>query len=99
MSNEFWQRIDMQLDALKTARSATDVIAILDEPSSGDAFFAGSGGDGDVASSLREAGWDMVMYDAHYYWVMRAPNGDLITYVEGDVFRGNQMLPRGEATA
>lgn len=93
----FWAHIDTQLEALKTVGSADEVIAVLDPPSSGDAFFAGSGGDGSVADSLRDAGWTTAVYEADYYWVMKAPNGDLITYVEGDVYRGNTMPPRGSA--
>jgi len=94
--DEFWKAIDTQLELLKKAKSADDVLAILPRipgTSSGDGFFAGGGGDGDVASSLSEAGWTMARYKAHYYWCMQAPNGDLITYVEGDIYRGNTMLP------
>ncbi len=93
----FWAEIDAQLDALKTAGSADDVIRILGgsaAASSGDAFFAGSGGDGTVEGALDEAGWTHVWREASYYWAMRAPNGDGVTYVEGDVYRGIQGRPR-----
>ena len=95
----FWAEIDRQLLELKSAKSADDVLRIcpaVPGVSSGEGFFAGSGGDGAVSSSLLVAGWQMVSYDAHYYWCMRAPNGDKVTYVEGDLYRGNQMLPHGE---
>jgi hypothetical protein len=90
--DSFWAHIDKQLAELCTAKTADDVIRILDGPSSGDAFFAGSGGDGSIASSLFEAGWDCTWREADYYWVMRAPNGDEITYVEGDVYRGDTHI-------
>ena len=85
----FWERIDNQLERLRSAKSADEVIAILDPPSSGDAFFAGSGGDGSVYGSLMQAGWDVAWWVARYYWAMRSPDGQSgITYVEGDVYRG-----------
>lgn len=96
----FWEHIDKQLEDLKSATSAEDVFRICPTTPglSADAargFFAGGGGDGEVSVSLEEAGWTMVSYRARYYWVMRAPNGDKITYVEGDLYSGNQMLPAG----
>lgn len=90
----FWAHIEAQLDELRTAQSADDVIRILDAPSSGDAFFAGGGGDVTPMEPLSEAGWRVTWAEANYYYVMRAPNGDLITYVEGDVYRGDVALKR-----
>lgn len=94
----FWAAIDAQLEALKGAKTAADVIRILGgrhpDASNADAFFAGSGGDGSVYESLAEAGWSNVWFEAGYYWVMRAPDGTAITYVEGDVFVGNQVARR-----
>jgi hypothetical protein len=87
----FWAAIDAQLEALTTAANADDVVRILggsENASSGDAFFGGSGGDGSVEDALEEAGWSHVWRKASYYWAMRSPRGDGITYVEGDVYRG-----------
>ena len=91
--DDFWKAIETQLEVLKKAKTADDVLFILRKhpDSSGHGFFAGGGGDGDVASSLSEAGWTMVWYRANYYWCMQAPNGDLISYVEGDIYRGNSL--------
>lgn len=89
----FWAQIDAQLEELKQAKTADDVIRILggaDQASAGEAFFAGSGGDGRVEDSLETAGWTFAWREAHYYWAMHAPNGDGITYVEGDIYRGIQ---------
>ena len=100
MSHGFWAHIDRQLLLLKTAKSAEDVITILGRrtSSTGDAFFAGGGGDGSIAGALTEAGWTVAWMEADYYWCMVAPDGSKITYVEGDVFRGNQRpLPHKEA--
>ena len=89
----FWAQIEAQLAELKQAATADDVIRILggaEGASAGDAFFAGSGGDDSVEDALSEAGWTHVWRKAHYYWAMQAPNGDGITYVEGDIYRGIQ---------
>lgn len=97
--SDFWKEIDRQLDELKTATSAADVTRILSRERCPDphvmacdnaaAFFAGGGGDDTVYEALREAGWKVVWYDAWYYNCLRAPNGDKITYVEGDVYVGD----------
>jgi len=95
MTAGFWEAIDHQLADLRTARTADAVFNILDGGTQpGAAFFAGGGGDGSVEGSLVDAGWSHVWRQAHYYWCMVAPNGDVITYVEGDVYRGNQAVPR-----
>lgn len=90
----FWGHIDAQLAKLRTAGTADDVIRLLDPPSSGDAFFAGSGGDDSLMEALEAAGWVVTWAEASYYYVMKAPNGDLITYVEGDVYRGDVAVKR-----
>lgn len=92
----FWDLIDAQLDELRSAQSAEDVARILgadrnpygdDYPyASAPAFFGGGGGDVLPSAPLREAGWRMVWAEARYHWCMEAPNGDRITYVEGDVY-------------
>lgn len=92
----FWECIDGQLLALTRAKSAADVTAILetarnpygdpDIAGKVDGFFAGGGGDDDPSGPLYEAGWRTVWSEASYYWCMEAPNGDRITYVEGDIY-------------
>lgn len=93
MAADFWQHIDSQLERLRAARTADDVLAILPKipgTSAGDGFFEGSGGDGTVSESLLDAGWNFVWRQAGYYWCMKAPNGDAVTYIEGDLYRGDQ---------
>jgi hypothetical protein len=84
------------LDELSRARTADDVLRILarrdGDAGCGDAFFAGSGGDGTVWEALTAAGWTVTWAEADYYYVIRAPNGDLVTYCEGDIYRGDQAL-------
>jgi hypothetical protein len=95
----FWRAIEEQCQELRSAKTAAEVIAILNrpgspsEPSSGDAFFAGSGGDTQLDDCLHEAGWSYAWREASYYWAMRAPDGSLLTYVEGDVYLGD-TIPR-----
>src|SRR5690606_16622391 len=98
MSDNFWAVIEEQLAELQTAATSDDVIRILSQDrnpygrdsSSADGFFAGSGGDGSVLDSLEQAGWRVRWFEAHYHWCAEAPNGDRITYVEGDIYRGDR---------
>lgn len=92
----FWTTIKEQLEELKSAKSADDVIRILshernpygEKCGSAAGFFAGSGGDGTVRDSLIEAGWTVIRAKAPYYYSMRAPDGSVITYIEDDIYRG-----------
>ncbi|MYR95485.1 MULTISPECIES: hypothetical protein [unclassified Streptomyces] len=93
MSKKFWEMIATQLDALESAQSADDVLRILrvvPGVSAGDGFFEGSGGDRTVWDSLRKAGWVQIWAKAAYYYAMRAPDGSAITYIEGDIYRGDR---------
>lgn len=99
MSDTFWTVIAEQHKELESARTADDVIRILahdrnpygpDRGNPGDAFFAGSGGDRTVAAALRTAGWKTIWAEAAYYYVKRAPDGSTITYIEGDIYRGDR---------
>jgi hypothetical protein len=92
MSDDFWKTIGEQLDALTTAGTVGEVLAILPAQDNGaDGFFEGGGGDGRVDEALRTAGWRTVVWRASYYWVMESLDGELLTYVEGDVYRGNKI--------
>jgi hypothetical protein len=96
MTDNFWGVIKAQVEELRTAKGADDVLRILskerdpygpDHETGGcDAFFAGGGGDDTVHESLVDAGWRTIWYEAWYYWAMRAPDGTVITYIEGDIF-------------
>lgn len=98
---DFWDHIASQLQQLETAQTADDVCRILSKANNPngdacevgecDAFFAGSGGDYTPRSSLVKAGWRTIQAEASYYYAMQAPNGDVITYCEGDICRGNVM--------
>lgn len=91
MTDGFWQMINAQLEQAQTAKTAAEVLLIFKvEDHNSPAFFAGSGGDGSVMCSLIDAGWSHVWTEASYYWAMRAPDGSVITYIEGDIFEGNQ---------
>jgi hypothetical protein len=96
--NNFWKAIDYQIDSLEARKpkSAAAVFSTLGgKPpvgiSSGAAFFAGSGGDRGILRPLEEAGWRIVWLEADYHWCIRHPEtADKITYVEGDLYEGNQ---------
>ena len=92
--NDFWAHIDSQISQLRTAKTADEVLAICPPTTVADGagFFAGSGGDATVLDALREAGWTVVDWRATYYWCAQAPDGSLITYVEGDLYQGNTLM-------
>lgn len=90
----FWENVEACLDSIETARTSDAVISVLNkhfpEGASGDAFFGGSGGDRQLWDSLAVAGWTKVWAEASYYYVATNPAGELITYIEGDVYRGDR---------
>ncbi|MGW5773128.1 hypothetical protein ACWEVY_28750 [Streptomyces longwoodensis] len=105
MTDTFWTAVRAQLKELKSAKSADDVIRILspernpyriEDPNwdgidgAAQGFFAGSGGEDTVDEALDEAGWRYLWSRANYWWAMQAPDGSVITYVEGDVYRGDR---------
>lgn len=101
--SEFWDAVNAQLMELRKARSADDVLRILSRERvpdghsklvAGDGFFAGSGGDDTVEDALTDAGWTLVWSEASYYYAMKGPDGSVITYVEGDIYRGDRKAQR-----
>ena len=96
--DDFWTNVDTALKRCVSANTVEEVITILNEhfhPSAGVAFFGGGGGDESLIDALywdrTTTGWRIVRYDADYYWCLADTNGDLLTYIEGDVYRGNTM--------
>ena len=105
MSDSFWAAIEGQLDKLREARTVDDVVGVLADPPaviadyigdgcSGDAFFAGSGGDTRILDVLIDAGWRTTWFEASYYYVLEAPDGGELTYIEGDIYRGDRATVR-----
>lgn len=96
MTDPFWQNVDDSLDTLEQEKpdTAAGVVALLNEysePSAGDAFFPGSGGDRDLIGSLLVAGWEVVWEEASYFYVARHESTEeLLTYIEGDVYIGDR---------
>jgi hypothetical protein len=55
------------------------------------AFFAGSGGDKSLWWALVDVGWQNVWFEEEYYYALKHPaTGEVLTYVEGDIYRGDQ---------
>lgn len=91
MLDSFWEVIAEQLQQLRTAKTADDVLRILANGQGLDrGFFAGSGGDETVSGALHTAGWELVWAESSIYYTMRAPDGSMITYIEGDILRGDR---------
>ena len=89
----FWDSVNRALDEIESATTAEAVIIALNgrfSPSSGDAFFPGSGGDRQLLDALRIAGWTVVWAEAPYFYVAGDASGALLTYIEGDVYRGDR---------
>ena len=99
----FWESIAVTLrDIVETMPCEFDEVKeILDATGNPDdtdygtrtadtSFFAGSGGDNQLCTALCAAGWVYVWAEANYWYVMRHPlSGDVLTYTEGDVQRGD----------
>lgn len=87
----FWDQVDAALAGARTAKTADELIAALNAqhaPSSGDAFFAGSGGDNQLISALNREHWEVRSVEADYHWqAVSKVDGSHIEYVEGDVYR------------
>lgn len=101
--SQFWDTVNTQLNELRSAATADDVATILrharnpygpDHSSAGDGFFAGSGGDETVLEALRVAGWRVTWAESAIYYIAQAPDGSTITYIEGDIYRGERRLRR-----
>lgn len=98
MSQAFWESVGSALDEIEKAPDVDQVIDVLiryfaedwSHGCAGDAFFPGSGGDRQLNEALRHAGWEIVWAKAPYYYVARDPSGQLLTYIEGDVYRGDR---------
>ena len=101
MNDPFWAAVREQLAELRGAKSADDVIRILSPDrnpygpdwdgmdSAADGFFVGSGGDDTVFDALRDAGWERLWMRAGFFYAMEAPDGSRITYIEGDIYKGD----------
>ena len=90
--DDYWDNYDACLDNLRTVLTVDELIRVCGEhyaKSVGDAFFPG-GGDRDLLGTLMESNWSLVWCRADYYFAARDPEGNTITYVEGDIYRGTQ---------
>lgn len=87
----FWDDVNESLAAAGQAKTADELIAALNkwhEPSSGDAFFGGSGGDNQLCEALDSAHWKIHWIEGDYHWeAVSNVDGSHIEYVEGDVYK------------
>ncbi|MFF3416804.1 hypothetical protein ACFYW9_19205 [Streptomyces sp. NPDC002698] len=96
-TDPFWITVRGQLAELKEAKSAGDVVRILSaernpykhDSIAADGFYAGGDGD-DFSDALDEAGWGFLWSKARYWFAMQAPDGSKVTYVEGDIYKGDR---------
>jgi hypothetical protein len=93
--DEFWAAIEAVCTEVRggvTLDRLLELCPKIPGISSGDGFFEGGGGDHDLLSALLEGGWDTVEVRASYYWCAKSPTGEKLSYVEGDLYRGNQLM-------
>lgn len=87
----FWEQVDNALADARVSRTADELITALNqwhEPSSGDAFFAGSGGDNQLVDALDRGVWQVTYIESDYHWTaLSGVDGSGIEYVEGDVYK------------
>jgi hypothetical protein len=109
MDTDFWTTISVQLRDLLYAETADDVINVLAPdhnpfsamPDAPDAFFAGQEdeegrkGTATVWDHLRKAGWRTAWSGGEFLYVMRAPDGTMITYDNGRIYRGDRHPQAG----
>ena len=94
----YWANVNNALDAIRDrGDTVDDVMQILKAhftPSSSEAFCEDGGGDRRLYDELmfERSNWSMVWAEADYYYVLRDRNGDMLTYVEGDVSRGDTAV-------
>lgn len=98
---DFWKVIAVQTRELGSAKTADEVFAILSAErnpygpgtmaGSAQGFYAGEAGEMLEALEDGAGRWTLVWLKASYHWCAEAPNGDKITYVEGDIYRGDQQ--------
>lgn len=90
----FWDDVNRALAGAGAAKTADELIAALNlwhPPSSGDAFFAGSGGDDQLIDALDRKYWKPHHIVADYHWrASSTVDGSGIEYVEGDVYRRDE---------
>jgi hypothetical protein len=92
MLDDYWDNYDRCLDRITVGTSAAELIGICNQhfdPSVAQAFFPG-GSDRSLLGTLMEARWETVWVQADYHFAAKDANGDGITYVEGDIYRGVQ---------
>lgn len=94
MPDQFWEAVATSLAAAAKASTADELVAAVklgpDQGSgSGEAFFAGSGGETQLHEVLAESdNWDIdwIEYDYHWTATSRA-DGSVVEYTEGDLDR------------
>lgn len=94
--DRFWSAVADYLEQAKTSPTAAALIELTNrywDRSSGDAFFAGSGGDEQLFDAIAtNPAFTFDWIEADYYWSASDRNGDRVEYVEGDLY-----LHRGAA--
>jgi hypothetical protein len=97
--DQFWREYAegcAELVGVQTVEKVIDICYRRWGSSAGDAFFPGQSGDIELIEILLDAGWSTVWAEASYFYAIRQPgavDAPVLTYIEGDVQRGNSKRP------
>lgn len=96
MMKSYWDAYDRTLARIvheepQTMEALKVILDCFEPPSSGVAFFPG-GADETLADAMHKAGWSIDFREGDYVWVGRSRAGEFITYVEGDLYEGDNAL-------
>lgn len=95
--NDYFDRIDSANAAINAATTVDEIIAICDKHfpaeiaagADGDSFYPG-GADEDLFSSLNLDTWTFPWIRSEFFFSIQDPQGNIMTYIEGDLYRGNR---------
>lgn len=94
MTDPFWAAVRACLAAAAQAKTADELIAAVgfgpgQADAGADAFFSGSGGDGQLSEVLDDNGcWDIDWVEGDYWWKATSRvDGSVVEYIEGDLYR------------
>ncbi|MFD0432202.1 hypothetical protein ACFQ60_48130 [Streptomyces zhihengii] len=99
MLDTFWAAINQQLEQLRTATNADDVLRTRHRPRPGPRILRRLRGDETVSAALHHAGWELTWAESSIDYTMRAPDGSMITYIEGDILRGDHHTKTSTQTS
>lgn len=93
----FWADLSERTEKARTVKTVAALLELFPRDAelgpTSKGFYEGDADD--LLDALYDAGWRNVDVRAVYYWCLKAPEGEgLLSYVEGDLYEGNQLTPK-----